>query len=197
MDKIEFKPKFLAPSRMIMFIFFFVVTIIILATLVPATLNLWKDFPSQDNLVITILPLSMVVISLILVLAFIYFSTQNKLITIDGRLLYYKTNSFFQGQKIQVVDLQNIEYVKDIQKIQWIFTGKVILPISWFNFIFQDNNDKQTEISLFGWDKETLVQLINYIRGHYPKIKINTFVHQDSLEKYSGIEEYVNSVKPK
>ena len=180
-----------------MFIFFFVVTIIILATLVPATLNLWKDFPSQDNLVITILPLSMVVISLILVLAFIYFSTQNKLITIDGRLLYYKTNSFFQGQKIQVVDLQNIEYVKDIQKIQWIFTGKVILPISWFNFIFQDNNDKQTEISLFGWDKETLVQLINYIRGHYPKIKINTFVHQDSLEKYSGIEEYVNSVKPK
>jgi hypothetical protein len=184
MSEIEFKPKFFAEGRLISIIAVFIITVIFSSTILPKAFSLYSEFPSQDTLIIPIMILGAILISWITVLSISFFTVRNKKITIKDNLLLY-----LSGNDSKTIDLKSAESITERKQTSFLFTGKTMVPIVNYWFIFTDSNNQKQEILLSGWDTSTVKNALFYIKGKFPKLKINTSFYHDSPEVLSGINE--------
>lgn len=189
MSKIEFKPKFFTPWR-IVGIGISDVTLLIAAYVIGKKLyDLHQEFPTGVPLSMYILPFGFIMLGFVVQILVLLAITKGKKISIDGNLLSAQTLSL-GGKKTTILNLDAIKIIRDKKRMTIMSTGKSIAPIIWFDLIFS-SSDEDYDIDLFGWDKGTVKNLLSAIQERFPKIKINTFALRDSSEKISGLDEFM------
>lgn len=190
-EKIQFKPNIFAAPIPVIFIFIFIISSISGFRLLPKAFSLYQQFPGRESLQILIFSLIGTILPLTFFILVILISTRGKKIIIDGKLLLFQEKSFLKSPNSKIFNLENVETIGS--RKQTIPIGITVITRQFIFFHHKDGHKE--EVPLDGWDSTTLKNLIFYLRGKYPKIKWNTHLYQDSPEKLSGIDKYLNQVK--
>lgn len=194
-EKIQFKPNVFATPTLIILVFVLIIFSIFGFTILPKAYNLYQQFPEQEPLQILLISLIGTILPPVFFTLAIFLNTRCKKITIDGKLLFFQEKSFLKPINSKIFNLENVEMIGYRKQATPIFTGKTVVVITHYWFIFFHKDGHKEETSLDGWDINTLKNLIFYLRGKYPKLKWNTHLYRDPPEKLSGIDEYLNQVK--
>lgn len=190
MDKVEFKPSFLSNPKSIFLFFLIAVSLLFGFSLLPSSLNLYQELPgdSQALMVLVIIIIATVIPWIFVPLLVLYVTGRR--ILLENNLFIFSTRSLLGNWNIRSFNLSDIGLLNIRESRSVVFTGKVLVPIINYYLVFNHTNGTKEEISLSGWDNNTLKDVAKYIKGKYPQIKINTPFYRDSPEALSGLTEY-------
>jgi len=161
-----------------------IITVIFSVTILPQAFALYFEIPSQETIFIPIMIIATILISWIFVISIGLATVKNKRITIKDSLLFYVS-----GKENKTINLNIVNNITERNQISYVYSGKVFLPIVNYWFIFHDDIKQKQEILLVGWDTNTIKNMLYYIKGKFPKLKINTSFYRDSSEELAGISE--------
>ena len=192
MDRIEFRPAFFTSNRLAFLLFLITVDLLVSFSVFPKLFDIYYKFPDEPGIFqIIVVILIIMIIPLVGFLYMSFFHTRNKKIWIEKDLIYFLNKSHIGAWGMNVFNLKNVTTINYKKKIYYF--GK--LPSTHYWIVFLMKNNKREEIPLFGWDAETLKNVIFYLKGKFPHIKFDTHVYRDSSAVISGVHEFLQKHK--
>ena len=127
----------------------------------------------------------------LIIISIIIFRRNSKKISIEEEFIYFKNKPIFKGWQTKMINLSKVHLISERKQIAYTYTGKVLIPIIYYWLVFNYQDGSKDEASIFGWDNETLKNILFLLRGKYPKIKMNTYLFRDSSADLSGVTEFL------
>lgn len=195
----EFKGKIFTTARIV----FLLLTVVMLSLygliIFPKIEFLQQQFPNNPSVLQTKTVINMTFFGAIFAALFsfliIVFNVKNKKITIDKNLLIFSNKSILGNTQIQMIPLNTISHIGYRKLIRYFFAGKGIIPIIHYWLVFENQDGKKEEILIDWLDRNTIKEVLLYIKEKFPKITLDTHVLRDSSEKLSGVEDFLEKHK--
>ena len=127
-------------------------------------------------------------VAIVFVFVAVVVSGRWKKIRIEGNLVHFLTRGITSDW--QTTFLLDLERVRTIDgKSHTVQRGRHRVEYYWLIFTFQDDQKRDFEVS--GWNTNMMKELFTHIQQYYPDIILNTRYMKDSLERISGLDEYI------
>lgn len=130
-------------------------------------------------------------------LTVVYVSTnyQRRKIWIHNHLLHFESNPLLGTHRATTINLKQTTLITHRVDQRIVPAGKMVTSIAVYYWIFKDTKGGIEEIEMTGWDKQTLIEICQFIAKQYPQMPINTHVYTDSALKISGLDQYMEQAK--
>lgn len=120
-------------------------------------------------------------------------TVEHEKIEVEEDLLKSTSQLMFRSPIFKIINLKAVKTIKDREERQVVPTGRSLVVILIYHLVFEQLNGDKQEISMVGWDKESVKEMLMYINGKYPEIFIQTYAFREPTEKI--LKDYLPLLK--
>jgi hypothetical protein len=179
-----FQPTFWSKERKIILTVLLVLTIIAFFFISRSVMEFYYELGLVRELKnVIVMSLSVFAALWVVPIAASLWTVRHQSIEINKGLLTSRSQLMLHKPIYTMINMKTVELIKDREEKKVVPTGKSFTVITLYYLIFAHSHGQKQEISLVGWDKESVKEVLLYIKRKYPEIFIQTYAYREPSEE--------------